>query len=153
MWKSQVKSVQRCYPRVVPLISPRIILVGTGAGMVFAVLDGLLNANPMARRLYAAYKPIARESVNAPLGLAFDLASGILMAVFFVLVAPALPGPPVAKGLVFGLMAWFFRAAMGVAGQAVMFQIPAQALIYTLLSGLVEMTILGWLYAAALRNR
>ncbi len=153
MWKSQVKTRGRCYPCVVPVISPRLGIVGMAAGLVFAILDGLLNANPLARRLYAVYQPIARESVNAPLGVAFDVISGIVMAVLFVLLAPVLPGPQFAKGLAFGMIAWFFRVAMGVAAQAVMFQIPVPALAYTLASGFVEMSIIGLLYAAALHPR
>lgn len=120
--------------------------------MVFAILDGLLNANPVAQRVYAAYRPIARQSVNAPLGFSFDIISGVVMAALFVVLMPALPGGSVAKGLAFGLMVWFFRVAMGVAGQAVMFNIPGSALAYTLVTGLVEMSILGVLYGIALRS-
>lgn len=131
----------------------RVVAVGVAAGIAFAVLDGLLNANPFAQRFYAAYKPIVRSSVNAPLGLAFDLVSGIVMAALFVLLAPALPGTPLVKGLAFGLIAWFFRVAMGVAAQAVMFNLPVVALAYTLLAGLLEMSILGAIYGIALRQR
>ncbi len=134
------------------VITLRVLIVGAGAGVVFAVLDGLLNANPVAQRLYAVYKPIARQSVNAPLGLAFDLVSGVVMAALFALLAPALPGGPLAKGLAFGLVAWFFRVAMGVAGQAVMFNVPGTALAYSLAAGLAEMSILGALYGLALKT-
>jgi len=119
--------------------------------VVFAILDGLINANPVAQRFYAAYRPIARQSVNAPLGLSFDIISGVVMAALFVGLMPALPGGPVAKGLAFGLMVWFLRVAMGVAAQAVMFNVPGSALAYTLIAGLVEMSILGSLYGLALR--
>jgi len=54
----------------------RILAVGLAAGLMFAVMDGLINANPTAQRLYAFYRPIVRESVNAPLGVLFDLVSG-----------------------------------------------------------------------------
>jgi hypothetical protein len=133
------------------MISLRVVLVGVGAGVVFAILDGLLNANPIAQHVYAAYRPIARESVNAPLGLSFDIISGVVMAILFVALKPALPGGPVAKGLAFGLTVWFFRVAMGVAAQAVMFKVPLSALAYTLVTGLVEMSILGSVYGFALR--
>lgn len=116
-------------------------------------VDGLLNANPIAQRLYEAYRPIARTSVNAPLGLAFDLIAGVTMAALFVLLAPALPGRPVVKGLVFGPIAWFFRVAMGAAAQMVMFNVPAATLAYTLVAGLLEMPILGVIYGLALRPR
>jgi len=64
--------------------SYRVLAVGLAAGLMFAVMDGLVNANPVAQRLYSVYRPIARESVNAPLGLTFDLVSGIVMAFLFV---------------------------------------------------------------------
>ncbi len=130
----------------------RIAWVGVGAGLVFAILDGVLNANPLAQRLFAFYKPVAREAVRAPLGLAFDLISGVVMAGLFVLLAPALPGGPVVKGLCFGAIAWFFRVAMGVAAQAVMLNAPGAALMYSLAAGLLEMSILGMMYGAALRS-
>jgi len=131
----------------------RIAVVGAAAGIVFAVLDGVVNANPFAQRLYACYKPIARASVNAPLGMVFDLIAGIAMAALFVLLAPALPGTALVKGLEFGLIAWFFRVAMGAAAQTVMFNVPGAAVLYGLAGGLVEMLILGALYGLALRPR
>jgi hypothetical protein len=67
-------------------------MVGMAAGFLCAVLDGLLHANPVAQRLYAAYQPIACDSVNPPLGVAFDLISGIVMTALFVPLAPAIPG-------------------------------------------------------------
>jgi len=127
-----------------------MLIVGLVVGLTFATLDGVLNANPIAQRLYAAYKPIVRESVNAPLGVALDLLFGIIMAVLFVLMAPALPGGRVMKGAAFGMLAWFFRVAMGVAAQFVMFRIPALALLYSLATGAVEMVALGVLCGLAI---
>jgi hypothetical protein len=129
----------------------RVLAVGLGTGVTFAILDGVLNANPVAQRLYAVYRPIARESVNAPLGLVVDLVSGIVMAAVFAALAPVLHGGPWTRGLAFGLLVWYFRVAMNVAGQAVMFNIPAPALLYSLASGLVEMALLGLLLGFALR--
>jgi len=134
------------------MFSLRVLAVGAAVGVVFAILDGLLNTNPVAQRVYAVYRPIARQSVNALLGLSFDIVSGVVMAALFVALLPALPGGPVVKGLAFGIMAWFFRVAMGVAAQAVMFNVPGSALAYMLLTGLLEMGILGSLYGIALRS-
>jgi uncharacterized membrane protein YagU involved in acid resistance len=127
-----------------------VLIVGVAVGLAFATLDSVLNANPIAQRLYAAYKPILRESVNAPLGMALDLLFGIIMAGLFVLLAPALPGGRVTKGAIFGMLAWFFRVAMGVAAQLVMFRIPFLALLYSLATGAVEMVTLGVLCGLAL---
>ena len=134
------------------VISYRVPAVGLAAGLAFAVMDGLINANPVAQRLYAVYRPIARDSVNAPLGLTFDFVSGIVMAFLFVALGPALPGGWVKKGMAFGLIAWFFRVAMGTASQAVMFRVPLSALLYGLLTGLAEMVALGLLYGALLKR-
>ena len=134
------------------MISVRILLTGAGVGLVFAILDGLLNANPVAQHVYAAYRPIARQSVNAPLGLLFDIIAGVVMAMLFAGLQHALPGGPITRGLAFGLMAWFFRVAMGVAAQAVMFNVPGSALTYALFAGLIEMGVLGALYGIALRS-
>lgn len=127
--------------------------VGLGAGLLFAILDGLIHANPVAQRLYSVYRPIMRTSVNAPLGLLFDFVSGIVIAFLFVALSPALPEGWVAKGLAFALIAWFFRVAMGSASQIVMFQVPAAAVLYGLLTGLGEMIALGLLYAVLLKAR
>jgi len=132
------------------MFSPRVLIVGVAVGLAFATLDGLLNANPIAQRLYAAYKPVLRESVNAPLGILLDLLFGIVMAVLLVWLAPVLPGGRVIKGATFGIFAWFFRVAMGVAAQLVMFRIPPIALLYSLATGALEMVVLGMLCGLAL---
>ncbi len=127
--------------------------VGLAAGMAFAGLDALINANPLAQRLYAPYRPIMRDSVNAGLGVTLDLLFGLSMAILFVALTPALPGNWLAKGLAFGLMAWFFRVAMSAASQLVMFRIPISAALYTVATGLAEMLLLGLLYAVLLKPR
>jgi hypothetical protein len=135
------------------MISYRVVMVGLAAGLLFAILDGAINANPAAQRLYAVYQPIARKSINAPLGLAFDLVSGIIMAFLFVALSSSLPSGWAASGLGFGLIAWFFRVAMASASQVVMFRVPAPTVLYGLVTGLGEMIALGLLYSAFLRFR
>lgn len=114
-------------------------------------MDGLINANPLAQRLYALYRPIAKTSVNVFAGLATDLAYGFALAAIFLLLYPSLPGAPgLAKGISFALLVWFFRVVMGVAGQWMMFNVPLEALAYTLLTGLAEMLVLSTLYSLTL---
>jgi len=38
----------------------RYIIVSIVSGILFGVLDGLINANPLAQRLYEVYKPISQ---------------------------------------------------------------------------------------------
>ena len=131
----------------------RYIIVSVVSGILFGILDGVINANPLAQKLYAVYKPIAKTAVNAPAGLAIDLAYGFIMAALFLLLYKGLPGRTgIAKGLSFGLLAWFFRVVMYTASQWMMFNIPGEALLYSLATGFVEMLILGLLYGLTLKT-
>ncbi len=128
----------------------RQVLVGLGAGVVFLVLDGVINANPLARRLYAVYQPIARPSVNAFAGSAIDLAYGIVLALLFVALRDSLPGQTdLLKALSFGLIVWFLRVVMRVAGEWVVTTVPERVHGYTLAAGLVQILVvcalIGWL--------
>ena len=129
----------------------RYVLVSIGSGVLFGVMDGLLNANPLARNALQVFEPIARKSINVPAGLAIDLVYGFAMAGIFLLLARSLPGEPWQRGLVFGLIAWFFRVVMQAASQWMMFDVPPGALLYSLAGGLVEMLALGLLYGLTLR--
>lgn len=129
------------------------VLVSLGAGFLFGILDGVINANRLAQRLYEAYKPIARSSVSAVAGILIDLAYGFVLAALFLLLYRSLPGESGwTKGLSFGLIAWFFRVAMSVASQWVMYRIPPAALAYTLVTGLAEMLLIGLFLGVTLRR-
>jgi hypothetical protein len=128
------------------------IIVSIISGVLFGVLDGLINVNPFAQSLYQVYKPIAKTSVNALAGIAIDLIYGFVMAGVFLLLYPSLPGQVgLVKGISFALLIWFFRVVMYVASQWMMFNVPASALLYTLVSGLGEMLVLGILYGLTLK--
>lgn len=129
----------------------RYFLVSLGSGLVFAVLDGIINANPLAVRLFEVYKPIARSAVNPLAGILIDLAYGFIMAAIFLLLYNSLPGGSgLLKGLSFGLLAWFFRVVMQAASSWIMFEVPLQAVAYSLGAGLLEMLLIGILYGLTL---
>lgn len=130
----------------------RYLIVSVVSGILFGTLDGLINANPLARRLFSVYRPIARTSVNVPAGIVIDLAYGFIMAAVFLLLYKSLPGGTGwAKGISFALLAWFFRVVMSSASQWMTFNVPAGAVLYTLVAGLGEMFVLGLLYGLVLR--
>jgi Family of unknown function (DUF6789) len=130
----------------------RYILISVISGILFGILDGLINANPLAQRLLAVYKPIARTSINPLGGIAIDLVYGFVMAGVFLLLYQSLPGETgLIKGLSFAVLVWFFRVVMSAASQWVMFNVPVETLIYTLVAGLGEMLILGGLYGLTLK--
>lgn len=131
---------------------PVYVIVSVVSGILFGILDGVINANSLAQRLYAVYKPIARTSINPFAGIAIDLAYGFIMAGVFLLLYASLPGATgLVKGISFAILIWFFRVVMSAASQWVMFRIPVTALLYALVTGLGEMLILGVLYGLTLQ--
>ncbi len=130
----------------------RYIIVSIVSGTLFGVMDGVINANPLAQRLLAVYKPIARTSINPLAGIAIDLVYGFVMAGVFLLLYQSLPGATgLAKGVSLAFLVWFFRVVMYAASQWVMFRVPAATLLYSLIAGLAEMLVLGVLYGLALK--
>lgn len=128
------------------------IIVSLVSGILFGVMDGLINANAFARRLFEVYKPIARTSFNPLAGILIDLAFGFVMAGVFLLLYASLPGETgLVKGVSFAILVWFFRVVMSTASQWVMFNVPGKALLYTLVTGLGEMLVIGVLYGLTLK--
>ncbi len=128
------------------------ILVGVVSGILFGTLDGVINANPLAQRLHAVYKPIAKTSLNPLAGMAIDLVYGFVMAGVFLLLYESLPGQAgIVKGIGFAVLAWFFRVVMSAASQWMMFIVPVKTLLYTVVAGLGEMLVLGILYGLTLQ--
>ena len=131
----------------------RYIIVSIGGGILFGVLDGVINANPLAQRLYQVYGPIMKKSINPVAGIAIDLAYGFIMAAVFLLLYQSLPGQSgLVKGLSFGMIVWFFRVVMSAASTWVMFTVPANTILYNLVTGLGEMLVLGTLYGLTLKT-
>ena len=132
----------------------RYDFVSALSGVLFVVMDVLINANPLARQLYAVYRPIARPSVSAGAGTAIDLAYGFVLAGIFLLLFRALPGESgLVKGLSFGVLLWFLRVVMSVASQWMIIPLSTGAVVYGLAAGLGETLVLGVLYGLALRAR
>jgi len=129
----------------------RYIIVSVVGGILFGAMDALINANPLAQRLYETYKPIAKKSINMPAGVVIDLVYGFVTAGVFLLLYKSLPGEVgLVKGITFAFLVWFFRVVMSVASEWMTTNAPNNALIYKLLTGLAEMLVLGSLYGLTL---
>lgn len=127
------------------------VIISAISGILFGILDAVINANPLARKLYEVYKPIAKSSLNPIAGFVIDLIFGFVMAGAFLLLYNSLPGGiGIIKGLSFAGLMWFFRVVMYVASQWMMFTVPGKTLLYSLVAGLAEMLILGVLYGLTL---
>ena len=127
------------------------LLAGGLGGILLAVMDGLLNANPAAIKLLAAFKPIARPSLSVAAGILIDLAFGFSLAALFTALRPAFPtSSGLLNGLIFGAGVWLLRTVMPLASQQVMFAIPLSAAAYQAGCGLLEMLVLGILFGLVL---
>lgn len=129
------------------------IIVSIVSGILFGIMDGLINANPLAQRLYEVYKPIARTSINVFAGTIIDLVYGFIMAGIFLLLYKSLPGKTgLVKGMSFAILIWFSRVFMYTASQWMMYNVSFEASLYSLVAGLCEMLILGVLYGLTLKT-
>jgi len=123
---------------------PEFIIAAILTGLSFGVLDGIINGNPYARRFMEVYQPIARKKINVPAGVLIDIVYGFIISGVFLLILPVLPSENgIVKGLVFGLGMWFFRVIMGAVSNWMMFKIPVNTILYMLVTGFIEMIILG----------
>ena len=130
----------------------RYLFVSLINGIVFGVLDGLINANPFAQKMFQIYRPIAKTSINAPVGIIIDLLYGFIMGFIFLILYSALPGNTgLIKGISFALFIWFFRVLMSVVSTWMMFDVPINTLFYTAGTGLIEMLIIGIIFGAFLK--
>jgi hypothetical protein len=122
----------------------RYVAASIAIGVIFVLLDAVVNANPLAEQAYAVFAPIARPGIDIVPAIAIDLAYGFALSAMFLVLYRALPGRSrFLKGLSFGLLVWFLRVVMSAPGQWVLFAIPEATVIYTLASGLLEMLVLG----------
>ena len=130
----------------------RFVVTSTLGGLILGVLDGIINANPYAQKLFEAYKPIAKTSVNIVLGFGIDILYGFVMAGLFLLLYKSLPGQTaLLKGVSYGLIVSFFSVVMHVFSQLMMFKVPANALVYMFLTGLAEMVLISVFFALMLK--
>lgn len=130
----------------------RYLIVSTISGLLFGLMDAIINANPLAQKLLEAYKPIAKTSVNTPAGILIDLMYGFAMGAIFLLIYASLPSESgIVKGLVFALILWFLRVFMNVASTWMTLNIPLKTLLYVLTTGLIEMLVIGMVYGVFLK--
>ncbi len=130
----------------------RYLIVSSGGGILFGIMDGLINGNSLAQKLYAAFDPILRKTANVPAGIVIDLIFGFVLAGIFLLLYQSLPSDSGwLKGISFGFIIFFFRVVMQVASQWMMFKVSSQLLIYILISGLIEMLLLGLYFGLLLK--
>ncbi len=129
----------------------RYLIISILSGILFGILDGIINANPLAQKLFQIYKPIAKKSINVTAGIIIDIVYGFVLALIFLTLYEALPGDSgILKGVSFAVISWFFRVFMSVLTTWMTIKIPIKSLLYSAITGFLEMLILGILYGVFL---
>ena len=132
----------------------RYIVVSVLSGIIFGILDGLINANPLAQELFLIFKPISKPTVNIQAGIVIDLIYGFVMAGLFLILYPSIPGKSGwIKGLNYGLIIWFFRVLMYVVTMWMILIVPIQTLLYMLVTGLGEVLLIGLIFGISLKPK
>ncbi len=91
----------------------RYIIISLAGGILFGVMDGIINANPLAQKLYVVFKPIAKASVNVTAGIIIDLIYGFVLTGLFLLFYNSLPGTAgIVKGISYAVIVWFLRVLL-----------------------------------------
>lgn len=123
------------------------------SGILFALLDGIINGNRISQRLMECYKPIAKTNINISIGFSIDMFFGFAMCAIFVLLYDSIPGETgFAKGIAYGFIIWFFRVFMSVFTIYMTQKVPIKTLAYMLITGFLEVQIIGIFYGLTLRS-
>ena len=131
----------------------RFILSSLIVGIVFGILDGLIHVNPIAENLYNVYKPITSDAVNVMARVIIDVVYGFILCGVFLLLYGSLPGSGFVKGIAYGILIWIFRVIMYALTQWMMFTVPFSTILYIIISGLIEMLIIGGLIGLLIKKQ
>jgi hypothetical protein len=112
--------------------------------MGFGMVGGLIGAKVFG--LPASGPPgIDRK---ARLGVVFEVINGYMLALVYALIHSALPGQGWVKGLSYGLIVWGLRVVMWAFSTYMMTDMSPISIGISVVTGLVEVLILGVVVAA-----
>jgi hypothetical protein len=129
----------------------RFLIAGAAASALFLVLDmafGMLGGW-LGTRLFGlpAAQP-ADLSKKTRLGLLFEVVNGFMLAFVYALIQGSLPGQGWVKGIPYGLIVWGLRVVMWAFSTYVMTDMSPITIGINVVTGLVEVLLLGVTIAA-----
>ena len=133
----------------------RLIVAGIVASVLFLVLDAALGmaGGLIGARVFGlpAEQPPGFEA-KVQFGLIFELINGFMLAVIYAVIHPSLPGRGWKKGVGYGLLVWGLRVVMGAFSTYMVTDTSPISISITVVTGLIEVTILCIVIAAIYRD-
>jgi hypothetical protein len=134
----------------------RLIIAGITASVLFLVLDAVLG---MAGGLVGAQ--VFGLPFEQPPGIegkmmispVFELINGFMLAVIYAVIHPSLPGQGWRRGISYGLIVWGLRVVMWAFSTYMMTDMAPILIAITVVTGLIEVLILGIVIAVIYKAR
>jgi hypothetical protein len=129
----------------------RLIVAGIAASVLFLVLDAALGTAGGFIGAQVFGLPVEQPpgfEAKVKFGLIFELINGFILAVIYAVIHPSLPGQGWKKGISYGLLVWGLRVVMGAFSTYMMTDVPPASIAITVVTGLIEVLILGIVTAA-----
>ena len=133
----------------------RLIVAGIAASVLFLVLDMMLGAVGgliVANVFRVPFQQPPGIEAKIRFGLLFELINGFMLALIYAVIYRCLPGRSWQKGISYGLIVWGLRVVMWAFSTFMMTDMPPALIAITVVTGLIEVLILGVVIAAIYRN-
>jgi hypothetical protein len=133
----------------------RLIVAGVAASVLFLVLDMMLGAvgGLVAADVFGVpFDQPPGIQAKIKFGLLFELINGFMLALIYAVIYRCLPGQGWHKGISFGLIVWGLRVVMWAFSTYMMTDLPPALIAITVVTGLIEVLILGVVIAAIYRD-
>lgn len=132
----------------------RLLVAGIVASVLFLVLDAIFGmiGGLIGMQLFGL--PLEQPSeVKMMIGPIFELINGFMLATIYAIIHPSLPGQGWQKGVSYGLIVWGLRVVMWAFSNYMMTDMPPVLIVITVVTGLIEVLILGVVIAAIYKGR
>ena len=124
----------------------RLVVSGIVASVLFLVLDAGLGmaGGWIGQRFFGLpfTQPEAMED-KMKAGLVFELVNGFILAAVYAVIHSCLPGAGWVKGVNYGLIVWALRVVMWAFSTYLMTDMPPTTISITVVTGLIEVLVIG----------
>jgi hypothetical protein len=133
----------------------RLVVAGIVASVLFLVLDMVLGTAGGFIGAEVFGVPVEQPpgfEAKVKFGLIFELTNGFMLAVIYAVLHPSLPGRGWKKGISYGFLVWGLRVVMGAFSTYMMTDMSPILIAITVVTGLIEVLILGIAIAVIYRT-